>query len=548
MNKIGKTIRHHILRLFHLKKAKTLSYSVILKYIQSLNFNKRKTEDQILLSLTSLQSDEFLKYNDNYDSYSLLIPVKELENEISDHPKNYANNPELLKHCGTLNSELELEKLEDLLLKQIKTFPRSLNDLINLVKQKGFSNPEQDILISVSSLQFDKKIQYDESADRFWVPKKIEPKSERITFQLKCQHCNAEPKLYSFKKETKRKHTSCKKCGRNIEVNPKTIWDPLKEIKKSSVPTQRIVRIHDLDKKILEIIKNPGLSHMQKDIAKICQKNSSTISRHLAKLEHSGLIIRTNRNPAFYHISKSTKAMKDVAEKINTELNFATIHGRRVKCYILRGVIKTDFYNRNLKLRNNPVYYFYENGLKITLTRGKRDSLIFWPLGAGLDGDDALDNFHYKAKEILTHLEKKYDLDLSLSTYMNLKNKDFPHGVPSTGPTYDYEICRVIWSDKSHPGAIETDNKGFLDRIIDVADTFPTLINKIDQQEQQINNLKYNPSEKIDAFKLRDIIMDEINSKFTTFENQLTYNLSTKISKAVGIAMGDALEKYLPKY
>jgi len=162
----------------------------------------------------------------------------------------------------------------------------------------------------------------------------------------------------------------------------------------------------------------------------------------------------------------------------------------------------------------------------ITLTRGKRDSLIFWPLGAGIDGDDALDNFHYKTKEILAHLETKYDLDLSNPTFMNLKNKKFPHGVPSTGDISDYELVRMIWSDKSHPDAIETDNKEFLNRIIEVADTFPTLINEIDK-------LKNNPIQKMDAFQLRDIIMNEIDSKLNIFKNQLTNTLSTDISKAV---------------
>ena len=113
-----------------MKRAKTLTYSVILKYIQSLNFNKRKTEDQILASLSTLEFDEFLKYNDNYDSYSLLIPVKELENEISNQPKNYASNPELTKLCGSLNSELDIGKLKDLLLKQILKLPQTFNDLI----------------------------------------------------------------------------------------------------------------------------------------------------------------------------------------------------------------------------------------------------------------------------------------------------------------------------------------------------------------------------------------------------------------------------------
>lgn len=545
MNRIGKTIRHHILRLFHLKKAKTLPYSVILKYIQGLNFNKRKTEDQILASLSTLELDKFLKYNDNYDSYSLLISVKELENEISEQPTDYANNPELLKYCGTLNSELDIGKLEDLLLKQIKIFPRSLNDLINLVKQKGFTNPEQDIIIATTNLQLDKKIFHDESADRFFVQKKIEPKSERIVFQLKCQHCDAEPEFHSFKKETKRKHTSCKKCGRNIEINKKTIWDPLKEIKKSTIPTQRIVRIHDLDKKILEIIKDPSLYHMQKDIAKICQKNCSTISRHLAKLENSGLVIRISKNPSFYHISKSTKATEDIAEKANTDLNFTTTHGRRVYCYLLRGTIKTNFPKNNLKFNNSPKYYFYEKGLEITLTRGKKDSLIFWPLGAGFDPDDALDNFHYKTKEILEHLETKYDLDISNPTYWNLNNKKNPHMVPASGDESDYENFREAWSDKSHEGAIETTSKEIVRKVLKVADTFPTFIKELDKQKQEVYDLKNNSLERIDVFKLRDIIMDKIDSKLTIFENQLTIDLSTKFAEAVGFAMGDALQKYI---
>jgi len=97
VNNIAQTIRHHILRLFHLKKVKSLTHSLISKYIQSLKFKNKKTEIQILASLSSLKLDKILHFNENFDTYSLLIDRKDLENKISNKPEEYKADPELLK-------------------------------------------------------------------------------------------------------------------------------------------------------------------------------------------------------------------------------------------------------------------------------------------------------------------------------------------------------------------------------------------------------------------------------------------------------------------
>jgi len=530
VKRIGKTIRHHILRLFHLKKAKTLSYSVILKYVQGLNFSKRKTEVQILASLSSLKFDKFLKYNDNYDSYSLLIPIKELENQISDQPKIYSSNPELLKYCGTIKSKLELGKLKELLLKQIKIVPCSLNDLINVVKQKGFSNPEQDIISAISNLEMAKKLLFDEKEDRFWVPVKTKKKGINI-IQIKCSNCSSKQN-YGYKNNGKRHHTACKQCGKNIEVNSKTIYDPTKELREEKKVSKQIVFLDSLDQKIIEIIKNNKISHAQKNIAKICQKHPSTISRHIQKLINSGIIISISKITGIYQIASSVEKIED--ERGNK--TGSTIHNLKAKTWLMSGTLNANFYNEN-QMNNWMKKFFDEQDLNFQVNFGKRPSLVFYPTGMGETESDAILNAKVKTKGILEYLEKKYDIELSPPEF----DENDVHYVNITTDPEIFDALKTVWTDKSHPGALETGSKEFskqLRELLQLRDSTKLIIeqqNKIIQlQNERIQEQQLNTQD------LKNTILNEIDIKFN--------KLGKSMASAIGAAIGEALQKHLPTY
>lgn len=536
MNRIGKTIRHHILRLFHLKKAKTLHHLVILKYIQGLNFNKRKTEDQILASLSSLEIDKFLKYNDNYDSYSLLISVKELENEISNQPRNYASNPELIKLCGSLDSELDIGKLKDLLLKQIKKSPHSINALIGLIKQKGFTNPEKDIIAAITKLELDKKIVYDESINLFSTPeeKKKKQKKQIKIVQIKCPNCPGKQN-YRYKNNGKRHHTTCKQCSKNIEVNSKTIWDPSKELKEEKKVSKEILFIDSLDKKIIEIIKNNKISHAQKNIAKLCQKHPSTISRHIKKLINTGIIISISKITGIYKIASDVKNLEDEKGKITG----STIHNLMAKTWIMSGTLTANFYQED-QMTNWIKKHFNEQDLDFQVNFGRIPSIVFHPTGIGKTENDAILNAKKKSREICEFLEQKYELELSPPEFKEHKI----HYVNITTDPEIYNALEIVWTDKSHPGALETGSKDFskqLRELLQLRDSIKLITEQLTQQKEinLIQNERIN-NQNLNTQDLKNTILNEIDNKLIKFEKSM--------ATAIGAAIGEVLQKHLPIY
>lgn len=506
---------------------------MILKYIQSLNFNKRKTEDQILASLSSLESDEFIKYNDNYDSYSLLIPVKELENEISNHSKNYTSNPELLKYCDTIKSELDLEKLEELLLKQIKIVPCSLNDLISVVKQKGFSNPDQDIISAISNLEIAKKILFDEKEDRFWVPVKTKKKGINI-IQIKCPNCPSKQN-YRYNNNGKRHHTTCKQCGKNIEVNSKTIWNPSKELKEEKKQSKQILFIDFLDQKIIEVIKNNEISHAQKNIAKICQKHPSTISRHIKKLINTGIIISISKITGIYKIASNVEKLED--EEGNK--TGSTIHNLMAKTWLIGGTLNANFYNES-QMNNWIKKFFDEQDLNFQVNFGKRPSLVFYPTGIGETENDAILNAKVKTKDILKHLERKYEIELSPPEF----DESEVHYVNITTDPEIFDAFKTVWTDKSHPGALETGSKEFskqLRELLQLRDSTKLITEQL-KQLKEINQLQNEriQEQHINTQDLKNTILNEIDNKLIKFEKSM--------ATAIGAAIGEALQKHLPIY
>ena len=519
-----------------MKKAKTLPYSVILKYIQSLNFNKRKTEVQILSSLTSLESDKFLKYNDNYDSYSLLIKIKDLENEISNQPKDYAHNPDLIKYCDTLDTELKIEKLERLLLEQIKKIPSTINDLIVFIKQKGFTNPEQDIITAITNLELNNKIIYNEGVNLFSTPeeKKKKQKKQINIVQIKCPNCPGKQN-YRYKNNGKRHHTTCKQCGRNIEVNSKTIWDPSKELKEEKEVSKQILFLDSLDQKIIEIIKNNQISHAQKNIAKLCQKDPSTISRHIKKLINSGIIISISKITGIYKIASDVKKIEDKKGNINC----STIHNLMAKAWIMSGTLKANFYKED-QMTNWMKKHFNEQDLNFQVNFGKLPSIVFHPTGIGETEEDAILNAKQKTKQILSFLEQKYEIELSPPEFKEHKI----HYVNITTDPEIYNALEIVWTDKSHPGALETGSKEFakeLRELLQLRDSTKLIIEQLKQQNEmiQLQNERIN-NQDLNTQDLKNTILNEIDNKFIKFGKSM--------ATAIGAAIGEALQKHPPTY
>lgn len=472
-----------------------------------------------------------------------------------------------------------LTPLEQLILRQLKKAKMlSLDELINFFKEKAIQLKKQPlsedkIIKAITNLQhIHRLIEYDPDSELFFLPfiptKNINKKNIERIF-LKCPHCNAKPEYYNFKSSTKRKHTKCKNknCNKNIEVSIKTKWDPTKiyQKTKNQQPLQsssNLIQLKDLDEMILTILRDPKLSNCQKDIAKICKKHPSTISRHLKKLEQMGLIKRISISPSFYSIIKPIKALQDLVKQTKATMNFVATHKARSKCYIIKGKDRFNpdvlniFYNVNYNFRNSRQSHFLlKDGLKVTLTEGKRSSLIFSITGYGRDSDEAMDNIHDKSKEVCQFLEQKYNLSISNPQISWNKKDANPHMVPCEiceDEISTYQTLREAWTDKSHFEAVETTSKNFIKKIMKVSDAIPSIIDEIDDLKLQVSQLQQGQQNQIitEILRVKNLMMIEIDKKlkqnFKQHFKQQNIELSTSIGKAVGIALGEALEKYLP--
>ena len=524
-----------------MKKVKSLTYTLISKYIQSLKFKKQKTENQILASLSSLEIDKILNFNEKYDTYNLLIDKKDLENKLSNRPEEYIPDPELLKLCGTLETTLTIEKLEVLLFDYIKKLPRPMEELISLVKQKGFSNPGTDILRATTFLQHDRKINYDENADLFCetIKKKTKVKPGYSLILIKCGNCSRESQEYRLKNNGKRHHTTCKSCGRNIEINSTSILDSTKTILKNQKKTNELLLFDSLDKKIIEIIKDNQISHSQKNIAKICQKHPSTISRHIKKLIHSRIIISISKITGIYKIASNIKKIED--EK--GDIIVSTIHKFKVKTWITSGTLNANFYNNN-QMRNWTKKCFDELNLKFEVNFGKRTSIVFHPTGSGGDSKEAIINAKEKTKDIIEMLEKKYEIRLAIPEfdetdihYLNIK----------TDPEV-YNSLRNCWSDNSHKRGLETGSAEFADFLKNLATDTMELMKQVKEQKEisqmqnemiRFQNERIN-NQHLNTQDLKNTILNEIDNKLVKFEKSM--------ASAIGAAIGEALQKHLPIY
>jgi DNA-binding Lrp family transcriptional regulator len=427
--------------------------------------------------------------------------------------------------------------LEKFLLQEIKKKAFYANEIIDLVKQRATKKgiptiPDKKIIFALTNLQHHQLIFYDENADVFWSPKEKKEKKEFRIVQIKCPNCPSEPQNYRYNPIKNRHHTNCKACGKNIEVNSKTIWNASKELKEEKKVSKQILFLDSLDQKILEIIKNHQISHAQKNIAKLCQKHPSTISRHIKKLINAGIIISISKITGIYKIASNVEDIQDEKGKIEGD----SIHNFKVKTWILSGTLNANFYKEN-QMKNWVKKFFDEQNLDFQVNYGKRTSLVFYPTGAGKDPEEAILNAKKKTKDILENLEHKYELELSLPEF----DISEVHHVPITSDPETFEALQTVWTDKSHPGAIESSSKEFVKDILKLSEITKKNNELIKQQseilrlqQEQINN------QQMDTQNLKNTILNEIDNKLSKFEKSM--------ATAIGAAIGDALQKYLPTY
>jgi len=408
-----------------------------------------------------------------------------------------------------------------------------MQELISFIKQKGFSNKSADIIKATTNLQHDRKIIWDENVDLFYaiLKKKIKVKTGYSIIQIKCKNCSREPQEYKYKNNGKRHHTTCKQCGKNIEINLKTIQDTTKKVLKNEKKAKELLLFDSLDNKIIEIIKDNQISHSQKNIAKLCQKHHSTISRHITKLIHSGIIISISKITGIYKIVSDIKKLEDDDNEIKT---YSTIHNFKVKTWITSGTLNANFYKEN-SMQNWMKKCFDEQDLKFEVNYGKRPSIVFHPTGIGNNAKEAIINAKQKAKEILDTLEKKYEIELEIPEF---DEKDIDYLNIICDPEL-YNSLRNCWSDNSHKRGLEFGSAEFADYVKNLGDTTKTLVDQVNDQKEMIGIQKerIDNQQHLNVQDLTNTILNEIDNKLAIFEKSMAV--------AIGSAIGDALQKYL---
>jgi predicted transcriptional regulator len=201
----------------------------------------------------------------------------------------------------------------------------------------------------------------------------------------------------------------------------------------------------------------------------------------------------------------------------------------------LEGQINEKYYGQT-QLKNWIKLHFQIDGLKF---EQNTKSIVFYPPGFGYTAEESIANAKTKAVKIKEHLEAKHKCKLSFPKFY--VDTQHPHFVPiTTTPENLVNMQETIFTDLSHPGAIETESKDFVNKIVKTQqkiEEFDKVKDKINEIDQLLKSNQA-PIQNDDFNKKFDFIfqkLEEINSrieKIAVFSEKTVNIMSSAIQPA----------------
>lgn len=237
-----------------------------------------------------------------------------------------------------------------------------------------------------------------------------------------------------------------------------------------------------LDPRDHEIITLASAGVPQVAMAKQLGISQPSVFKRVERLVKSGILVKVNSRPRAYCVSPTfTSLTGSPSEKVPR----VETHDLRVKLVVKGNHAEFEAFRAACKdqnqMENWTKKYLHLNGVKFEIST---QSIIFHVTGMGRNAQDSLDNAKDKAINVRDFLQQKFNLKLEFPVFPNVK----PHHVPIPVSKEQYEQLRDVnlWSDKSHPGLLETDDPAVADAIVQ-AMTRPSIEQGI---QQQLNELK----------------------------------------------------------
>jgi DNA-binding Lrp family transcriptional regulator len=280
-----------------------------------------------------------------------------------------------------------------------------------------------------------------------------------------CPACFKEQEYEARNNDEKRKRKLCISCHKKFDIKTSRTADAIKKTQpiKSEPKIERSK--NNLENAIISIFSRcSDYEKSQSDIAKTLNISVSTVSRKLKKLEDFGLILSINEGGVKKY--KLKEVLKDILHESEEKINAVKTHKIRVKCNLLSGTINPiEFSKPDSKMKNWSKKYFEENNLLFQLTP---KSITFYPNGIGMSADESLNHAKETSIEIKNFIETKYECKLSFPAFY--LETDKAHHIPIQTTLKNLKLSEKVWTDESHPGALETESKDFVNSIIKIND------------------------------------------------------------------------------
>lgn len=381
-----------------------------------------------------------------------------------------------------------LEKKPDLTLNQIERLFEKLQ--MRKIPTKYFPSPKeiQEIL---DFFEIDHMIENELSKSKP-KPQKSTSNSQVKLPEIICPHCGLIQKWRY--RGGKYKHTYCKNptCKKHIIIKPDE-QTQLQQLNPHKPISSLKLKLSNTDEKIIAAFdSNQGpLNLTQKQLSEKINRHLSTVCRHVRNLVQLEILDEIDLGIKVYQLN--TEYLKSITDYIPIEKkddekeNFITIHHIMSKIPILNetglhinlATIQQIPEVQDIRIQpmqNWMKYKFTYQFLEVDINASKNGSITFNTIGAGQHSnpvkasDKAFENLHEKTEWLKSYFEQKLPVQLGKPEYKEIRSKVHAgtHFVNHRGTPEEIQIFKEVFSDKSHPGTIETTNEAFANSMTEV--------------------------------------------------------------------------------
>lgn len=404
-------------------------------------------------------------------------------------------------------------------------------------------------------------------------PKESKPKTEPITnsnnIEAKiewviCPHCGLKQKY--IRRSSKRNHKYCLSkekggCSKHFKIDS----NPINEEKSSEEKVKETLqlKLHEIDKQILKCFRDEStgeyVEQTQNDILSKIKVNKSTISRHLKHLLSLGLLtineaigIPFAKN--YYTINEKIKEIRlpqseselqttvDKSKKLSThDIIAVQCHDVKMSIPIKHGFIPDSAFVRKSKMNNWK--YGYTAPINGIIFQCNEKNIFFWMYGIGLNTDLCYNNILEKSFAVKSMFEKAYGL--TLANPKCIETDIETHYVGFEGSAKDFHKLQLAWTDKSHPKALETNDKKFVDDLIGLRNEVINLQHKNDEIKTELNNLKnQQPDPSLNFIEsIRNDFVKSLQQQFSSMKSEIKSELKTELIPAISQAFTEAIKQ-----